>query len=214
MTELFSRMRTWILCLACIIAVAHDPSTDSKPANSGSITTLLPGLLGNLMFDYAVLLGIADSHHLEAHLSLQSSVHPLSTEESAIRRARGFAAVFGITLSENDGGIEWHGANATLGWGRFDPKLLQFAAEVRNPRLNPSFSFKYFEHLDKSMLRNVFRFPTYAEDAAASFLQEVRSKFEHKSRITIAGIHVRRGSISLSCHVFAARCTALTQDLA
>ncbi|XP_060081108.1 galactoside alpha-(1,2)-fucosyltransferase 2-like isoform X2 [Ylistrum balloti] len=143
------------------------------------ITIHFKGRLGNLLFQYASLFGIANKNNLIPVISENSELRrifkitSLSTESNNVRYGRVFKEKIGCA---------------------FEPEAMKLGSET-NTKLDGYFqSFKYFQEHD-ALLRQQFQFKDDIQKRAASVFSElVDQKSKNKNGpVTYIAVHVRRG---------------------
>lgn len=145
-----------------------------EPESKLFYTTAVPeGRLGNHMFQYASLLGIAATNG-----RLPGAFHPrdslaartFSLTYVSHRSARGFRHL------------------AEIGSGTYDPQFEKLPRE--NVRLSTFLqSWKYFQHIE-SVIRAEFTFPPLAVIRAR---RQLTKQTKGRGNVTTVGVHVRRG---------------------
>ena len=209
-------LAAWCACCSSRCAAAAEPVSalqlpcDAGPtgaagaagaAGAGAVTATLPGLLGNLMFAVAALVGVAATLERAPHLSIGAScVLSGPGDDLSRRRVQAFAAAFGLQLCELEGATNatWREARAELGWGRFDEQLVLAGRSGGALRVHASFSPRYFQHLGRAYFRRLFDFPARAREQAHGFLEDARaaevSRLGHAPQhLYVVGVHMRRG---------------------
>ncbi|EKX44687.1 hypothetical protein GUITHDRAFT_109466 [Guillardia theta CCMP2712] len=167
------------------------------------MTSSLPGLLGNLMFDYAALIGLADFYGFRPLLTLNNSFMreeggARRVDDLSRRRIEAFARWFRLDIEDEvANSMPWRDYKKQKGWGRYDESLCMISNQT-HVRVETSFSFKYFEGLGRGKLRGeVFVFPSTVREKGEAFLLDLRRKHQQ-----IVGIHVRRGDKTWEFHMF------------
>mmetsp|Transcript_42293 Transcript_42293/g.82766 ORF Transcript_42293/g.82766 Transcript_42293/m.82766 type:complete len:431 (-) Transcript_42293:143-1435(-) len=193
------------------VAVGATAPTVSEPA--GWLSAQWHGLLGNLMFVYAALLGISDRRGLRPVILMPT--RGSQNWEANSKRIQAFAAAFGLTVDGRrgeDGWIVEGEEDAAVSWARYDPSLIERSGPSKVLRL--PFSFKYFDNISTEQLRKVFRFPEGAVTRATKYLDEVRQlhlkQHAHAAgvdsggtqRVKIVGMHWRLGDKLCEFHMF------------
>ncbi|XP_021343889.1 galactoside 2-alpha-L-fucosyltransferase 2-like isoform X1 [Mizuhopecten yessoensis] len=151
------------------------------------ITIDFKGRLGNLLFQYASLFGIADKNYLI----------PVISENNELRR------IFKISSQSTEKNRVHYGKtfNEKIGCA-FEPAAMKLGSET-NTKLNGYFqSFKYFKESEAS-LRGQFRFKDDLQKKAVSVFSElVAEKSNTKNGpVTYIAVHVRRGDFVNNEHI-------------
>ncbi|XP_033754735.1 galactoside 2-alpha-L-fucosyltransferase 2-like isoform X2 [Pecten maximus] len=151
------------------------------------ITIDFKGRLGNLLFQYASLFGIADKNNLI----------PVISGNNELRR------IFKITAQSTERNPVHYGKKFGEKLGcAFEPTAMKLGSKT-NTKLDGYFqSFKYFQDCEAS-LRNEFKFKDDVQKKAASVFSDlVAEKTNNRNGpVTYIAVHVRRGDLIHNKHI-------------
>eukprot|EP00960_Hanusia_phi_P027130 746656-Hanusia_phi.AAC.6 len=199
-----------LLVLVVLLSAAGGGAGDEEgkvcqeEAERGWITSSMPGLLGNLMFDYACLIGLADFYGFTPLLTLNNSFMQEEGGEGkgadalSRRRIEAFATWFNLDIQdERANKVPWKNYRRQKGWGRYDESL-HAISDHKYIRVEAPFSYKYFDQVGRERFRDrIFVFPMRVREKAEDILRSLRVVSQK-----IIGIHVRRGDKTWEFHMF------------
>ncbi|XP_074658133.1 galactoside alpha-(1,2)-fucosyltransferase 2-like isoform X2 [Tubulanus polymorphus] len=167
---------------------------DKNVAANSSMTVFTQGRLGNNMFQYAALVGVA----------LARGNVPIYLNEG-----NGLRKIFDISAekypdSEYQSRVTKNSNRYNENCCFFDPKLMKTVKIKGNFVLWGFFqNWRYFHPHASDQLRREFTFRKPVTDAAESFLANATANYtrkhrtkRHSTKVTYVGIHVRRGDIT------------------
>ncbi|XP_074657350.1 galactoside alpha-(1,2)-fucosyltransferase 1-like [Tubulanus polymorphus] len=159
-----------------------------------SMTVITRERLGNNMFQYAALVGVALARgHVPINLNEGNDLRKIFN----ISAAKYPDSELGVRVTNNS---NRYNENCCL----FDPKLMKTVKIAGNFVLSGFFqNWRYFHPHASNQLRREFTFRKPVADAAESFLANATTKLRQKlattknnTKVTYVGVHVRRGDIT------------------
>lgn len=158
-----------------------------RPPPTHYITINFKGRLGNILFQYASLFGIADKNNLI----------PVISQNNELRK------IFKLTAKTTESTHVQYGKQYVEKIGcAFEPAAMNLGPKT-NVKLDGYYqSFKYFQE-SESLLRSQFTFKDNIQKRAAEIFSELvaeKSKTA-KGPVTYIAVHVRRGDFIHSKHI-------------
>lgn len=167
--------------------------SDQSPRlqNHGCFRAEFTGRLGNLMFQYAALVGTCIKHALRPEECAGFSTRDLS-EDNTAKPTKMFHDIFGISnvSCPIDSSVIYQEHADSMYAIRYNSEVLE---QTPGTLFRGYFqSFKYFDHA-KDVIRQLYRFPDDVVSQTSNFLADVRRQASMPAEGEVACVSVRRG---------------------
>ncbi|CAH1774751.1 unnamed protein product, partial [Owenia fusiformis] len=164
--------------------------TTSGQENSEYLTVNFEGRLGNLMFEYAGLYGLANTNKKLPYMEIA----PVTMKLKKIFN-------LSVPLMDDDSVNdvqEYH--TDQLIWGKYS-KQWNSLPKKRNLKIFYWLqSFKFFWHV-KSQILQEFQFSSTINEKAVAILRTATMRKSGQPNVTLIGVHVRRGDIMIQSNL-------------
>ena len=153
-----------------------------------NITAAFIGRLGNCLFEFASLLGIAEHNRMKV---VMTNVQTLTSIFSLKKRPS-------VDLLQE--GKRYVSFGERFGWGRWDNGTLTLALQQHNIILRGYFqSYLYFENI-KTALHEELTFLPHVQSKGRSLVEQQYPGIWKNKNVKKIGVHIRRGDFTLSAN--------------